>query len=189
MGIPTEVVLEKVAQEIENYEDVLTAEDTLTRVTFAAKALEKVKQNRESFEKTAASNASMGEIGSTLAKALVAGIGLGLAGEVISAGHEKVKNMIFHHKMDGLVKQIKKVNPELRNTPDSEIKQMLHAGYKLAPELMEDPILAASFVSIGKSLGGKFDPNTMKTVADAGSHARSRKNPFLEALPGASAII
>lgn len=191
MSIPTEVVLEKVAQELENADEVLTAQDTLTRVTFAAKALDKVKQNQnQNFEKTAAiSRASLGEIGGTLAKALVAGIGIGLAGEVISAGHEKIKDVLFHKKMDELVKQIKKVNPELKNTPDKEIKQMLNAGYKLAPEVMEDPILAASFVSIGKSLGGKIDPNTMKTIAETGAKARSRRNLFLEALPGASQVI
>lgn len=189
--IKLENVLNKVAAELESYDDVLKAEDTLTRMMFAKKALE-ITASSERMEKTAApATSSLSELGGTLTRALVAGVGLGLAGEVIGAGHEKVKKMIFHSKLDSLANEVKKQSPELQHTSKEEIKKLLSAGYTLAPDIVQNPLLAASFVSIGKSLGGKIDPNTMKLMAETQqkSHGSDEKNPLVEALPNAASII
>ncbi len=188
MNAPTEIVLEKVANELEAYADVVDAENIIIKMAFAVKSLKLIKE-KEEVEKTAAINENIANVGGTLAKALVAGIGLGLAGEVIGAGHEKVKKMLFESKLNTLANQVKKVNPELKSTNTEDIKRLLRAGYTLAPDIIQNPTLAASFVSIGNSLGGKIDPNTMKTFAEAQSKAKGNKNPILEALPNAGSVL
>lgn len=174
MNKPTELVLEKLASELEEMDEVINAEQILTKIAFAKKALNIVGENN--LQKTAASATTFGEMGGTLAKALVAGVGLGLAGEAIGAGHKKVKEIIFDSKLNSLAHEVKKVSPELSHAKPEEIKRMLRAGYVLAPDIMENPTLAASFVNIGHSLGGKIDPNTMKLMAEAQSKSRD-KNP------------
>ncbi len=191
-----EMVLEKVAEELESANDVLTAEDTLVKIAFAKKALEISKNNEENFEKTAAPSGSVSRealngVGGTLARALVAGVGLGLAGELIGEGHKKVKKLIFDSKLDHLTKEVQKQSPELKNTNKEQIKTLLRAGYTLAPDVIQNPTLAASFVSIGNSLGGKIDPNTMKIFAETQNktYGSTNRNPLLEALPDAGNVL
>ena len=180
---PIEQQLEKVAENLQNVE-MLASDEVLTKVAFANSLYKKIDSN---FEKTAAAgipnptNAGastvnrvrnglsgvMGRTGRNLAGALVAGIGLGIAGEAIGYGHKKIKEMMFDKKLDKMTKEVKKINPSLKDASDNEIKQMLRAGYQLAPNIMDNPIVGASFVSIGKSLGGQVDPNTIKLFADA----------------------
>ena len=177
MNKPTELVLEKLASELEEMDEIINAEQILTKIAFARRALNIV--GEKNLQKTAApisEAASFGEMGGTLAKALVAGVGLGLAGEAIGAGHKKVKELIFDSKLNSLAHEVKKVSPELSHAKPEEIKRMLRAGYVLAPDIMGNPTLAASFVNIGHSLGGKIDPNTMKLMAEAQSKSRD-KNP------------
>ena len=188
-----EIVLEKVAEELNRESELLRAEDTLVKIAFAKRALDIISlDNENKMEKTAAPSASgLESLGGTLTRALVAGVGLGLAGEVIGAGHAKVKKMLFESKLNSLANEVKKQNPELKNTNNEEVKKLLRAGYTLAPDIMENPLLAASFVSIGKSLGGKIDPNTMKLMAEtqSKSHGSADRNPFAEALPNAGSLV
>lgn len=187
MNKPTELILEKIASELESMDEVFNAEQVLMKIAFATKALDLTRDNN--LQKTAASTA-IGEMGGTLAKALVAGIGLGLAGEAIGEGHKKVKEIIFNSKLNSLAHEVKKVSPELSNAKPEEIKRMLRAGYVLAPDIMQNPTLAASFVSIGHSLGGKIDPNTMKTIAEAQSKARDKgSSSLLNSVESANSII
>jgi len=185
-----ETVLEKVASQLEEANEVVDAEQVLVKVAFAKRAIDLAKDNMEKTAAPAAPAASngLGEIGGTLAKALVAGIGLGLAGEVISAGHKKIKEKLFESKLDTLAKQVKKESPDLQHTNTEEVKKMLRAGYTLAPDVIQNPTLAASFVSIGKSLGGKIDPNTMKMMAETNNKARE-KSIFQDVLPNAGSVI
>jgi len=171
----------KVAEELET-SPAIAAEEVLTKVAFARELLRKPR-----LEKTAAPSTvvdRLRSVGRTLGAALVAGIGLGLAGEAISAGHKKIKKMLFDKNLDHLAKEVKKVNPSLANASEQEIKNMLKAGYTLAPEIMENPTLAASFVSIGHSLGGQIDPNTIKTFADANAKGGHKDNIVLESVMG-----
>jgi len=170
----------KVAEELET-SPAIAAEEVLTKVAFARELLRKPR-----LEKTAAPTVleTAGRVGRTLGTALIAGIGLGLAGEAISAGHKKIKEMLFEKNLNQLAKEVKKVNPSLANASENEIKTMLRAGYTLAPEIMENPTLAASFVSIGHSLGGQIDPNTIKTFADANAKAGHKDNIVLESVMG-----
>ena len=184
----TEMILDKLASELENYDDVVNAETILTKIAFAKASLNIL--NKEEVEKVAAPNpALLEDVGSTMTKALVAGIGLGLAGEVIGAGHEKIKQMLFNSKINHLANEVKKVNPELQHAKTEDVKRMLKAGYTLAPDLMQNPTLAASFVGIGQSLGGKIDPNTMKLFAEAQNKSKGNKNPMLDMLPNAGSVI
>jgi len=165
--------LEKIAEELPKIEDAIGAKNTLEKIAFAVKALEIIDNGGMSKEAAVSSN-SLSQIGGTMAKALVAGLGIGLAGEALDIGHQKVKKMFFERKLNSLAKAVKKEAPELKHTDDAKIKKMLEAGYELAPEVMENPTLAASFVSIGNSLGGKVDPNTMKIFADIHSKLNGR---------------
>ena len=153
----TEQILVKTAEKINDLEVSLMTDNILTKIAFAAKA---VKANEE-LTKTAAP-----ELASTMGKALVAGIGLGLAGEALDFTSDKIKEKIFKSNMNNLIKEVKKDNPELRNTDHKKIEKMLEAGYAVAPDVMKNPTIASSFVSIGNSLGGKYDPNTLKLFAE-----------------------
>ena len=187
MNKPTELILEKIASELEAMDEVLNAEQVLMKIAFATKALDLTRNN---LQKTAAPATTLGEMGGTLAKALVAGIGLGLAGEAIGAGHRKVKELIFDSKLNSLAHEVKKVNPELSNAKPEEIKRMLRAGYVLAPDIMQNPTLAASFVSIGHSLGGKIDPNTMKLMADTQAKSGDKRaSGIVNAVDSATSMV
>jgi len=181
-----ETVLEKVATKLEEANEVVDAERMYTKIAFAKRAIEL--SNNDQYEKTAAPAEAAAGIGGTLARALVAGIGLGLAGEVIGAGHKKIKEKLFDSKLDSYANVVKKQSPELQNANKEEVKKLLRAGYTLAPDIIQNPTLAASFVSIGKSLGGKIDPNTMKLMAETGNKARE-KTMFQEAFPNGGSLM
>jgi hypothetical protein len=153
----TEETLIKTAEKINEIEVSLASDTVLTKIAFAVKAL---KLNNK-IEKTAAPT-----LGATMGRALVAGLGLGLAGEVLDFTNDKIKEKLFKKNMDNLIKEVKKNNPELKNTDNAKIKSMLEAGYKIAPDVIENPTIASSFVSIGNSLGGKYDPNTLKLFSE-----------------------
>lgn len=186
----TETILEKLASELEAFDEVANGQIVLEKIAFATQGLNILKQNTDYVKKTAATMPSaLQGIGGTLTRALVAGIGLGLAGEAIGAGHEKVKKMLFDSKINSLANEVKKVSPELKQTNNEEIKRLLRAGYSLAPDLINNPTLAASFVGIGHSLGGKIDPNTMKLFAEAQNKARGSRSSMSDMLPNAGNVI
>jgi len=145
----------------------LKSDETLTKIAFAKRLLD---LNEGGMEKTASISEAMRGMEhapAALTTALVAGVGLGLAGEVVGGVHKKSKELLFKTQKNSLINHIKKENPELKNMDKHKMEEMLDAGYKIAPDLMENPTLAASFVNIGNSLGGKIDPNTIKLYADA----------------------
>jgi len=159
----TDVKIEKIASIVSNIDSAITSDKVLTKLAFSIEAL---KKNRNTTEERIIKKEAAPTLGSTMGRALVAGLGLGLAGEVLDYTQEKGKEMLFKKNMSHLIKQIKKQTPELKNTDDKKIKTMLEAGYTVAPDVMENPTVAASFVSIGNSLGGKVDPNTLKLFAE-----------------------
>jgi len=151
--------LEKIASQLNELEIVLASDKIASKALIAIEALKK----NSNIEKTAG---TLGNLAGTMSKALVAGLGIGLAGEALNYGQEKTKDLLFKKNMSTLIKQIKQQSPELKNTDDKKIKTMLEAGYTIAPDVMENPTIASSFVSIGNSLGGKVDPNTLKLFAE-----------------------
>jgi hypothetical protein len=176
--------LEKVAQELPEVENVITGKDVLIKIAAAKKAMDlvqDVKTETGSLTKEAARgggkvvNNSLRRIGLPLAQALTAGIGLGLAGATVNYTHDKIKELSYKKNLHQLIKEIKKKNPELANASDKEIEELLLAGHTIAPNLMENPTIAASFANIGHSLGGKIDPNTIKLFADAGNKANYKR--------------
>ena len=182
-----ENAMEKLANELEEYSDVANAENVLTKLTFAKSALNVLDRNQNE-DTTMSKTAAASDIAGTMSRALVAGIGLGLAGEAVGYADKKIKKMLFDHNLNKLTKEVKKVNPELSHTNDEDVKRLMRAGYTLAPEIMQNPTLASSFVSVGKSLGGKIDPNTMKLFADAGNKARRDSN-LTEPFAGAGDVM
>ena len=166
--------LEKVANELPEVENVIAGKDVLLKVAAAKKAIELVQEVQDQgMTKTAAD--TLKQIGLPLAQALTAGVGLGLAGATVNYAHDKIKELHYKRNLHELVKEVKKKNPDLRNSSDKEIEDMLMAGHTLAPNLMDNPTIAASFANIGHSLGGNLDPNTIKLFADAGNKATGKR--------------
>jgi hypothetical protein len=170
--------LEKLAEELPAVENVVAGKDVLMKIATAKKAIELVQEVREpEMTKEAAStnNNTLKNIGLPLAQALTAGLGLGLAGATVNYAHDKVRELHYKRNLHDLVKEVKRKNPDLKNTPDKDVEQLLMAGHKLAPNLMDNPIIAGSFANVGHSLGGNLDPNTIKLFADAGNKATGKK--------------
>ena len=177
-----EYQLEKIASELDKIDEII-AYNTLEKIAFVKEILKKTEEE-ETLKKEAAPSISPETLntirnvaqntGRILGSAMLAGIGLGIAGEVINSGHKSLKKMLFKSKEKRLINEIKKSNPSLQKTKDEDIKKLLEAGYTIAPALMENPTIAASFISIGKSLGGQVDPNTIKLFADANYRAKDR---------------
>jgi hypothetical protein len=175
--------LEKIAQELPEVENIIAGKDVLVKIAAAKKAMElvqDVKTETGSLTKEAARggkavNNNLKRIGLPLAQALTAGIGLGLAGATVNYAHDKIRELSYKKNLHQLIKEVKKKNPELANASDKEIEELLLAGHTIAPNLMENPTIAASFANIGHSLGGRVDPNTIKLFADAGNKANYKR--------------
>ena len=172
--------LEKVASELPEVENVIAGKDVLLKVAAAKKAVELVQEVQDqgmtkTAAKAGADTNTLKRIGLPLAQALTAGVGLGLAGATVNYAHKKIKELHYKRNLHELVKEVKKKNPDLRNSSDKEIEDMLMAGHTLAPNLMDNPTIAASFANIGHSLGGNLDPNTIKLFADAGNKATGKR--------------
>lgn len=87
---------------------------------------------------------SMGPIASTMAKTLLGGLAMGIAGEGVSLASDVIGDSIrrvrAYNRM--LIQQ-----PDLRMKEEKQVKDIFSAFYRFAPNLAEEPSVAATFVS------------------------------------------